>query len=82
MPPQLLDTSKKITSYVESLSFFIDGARITAVYPGGFSFKVKVPRWFKIIFSRVLRKEIQKKVSERMIIGVSFDFIIYSEDWF
>lgn len=84
LPAYVLDTSAKIINYIGDLSYHIDKVRITAVYPGGtgFSFKVMVPRWYKIFFSKTLRKRIQKKVSERMIVGVEFDFTIYSEEWF
>lgn len=78
----ILDTSAKIVRYVEGLSAFIDGVTIVAVYSDGFSFKVRVPRWYKIIFSKTLRNYIQKKVSEKLVPGVKFDFTFYSEYFF
>jgi len=80
--PLVLDTTVKIIRYVENLSTFIDNVTIVAVHDGGFSFKVKVPRWYKIIFSKILRKHIQKKLTEKIVPGVKFDFVFYSEDFF
>jgi hypothetical protein len=78
----LLDTTAKIIKFIDGLSYFIDVVKITEVYPGGFSFKVRVPFWYKILFGWHLRRTIQREMKSRMIIGVDFKFVIYSTEFF
>lgn len=77
-----LETSIQIIRFLEGLSYFIDHVHITEVYHGGFSFKVKVPFWYKISFGWRLRRIIQKRLSERMYSSLSFKFTIYSQELF
>lgn len=75
-------TAKDLTDYVDSLSYFIGGIYIQDVKPGYFTFQVDVPFWYRIIFGKRLKKEIEKKVKERLVIGVIFDLKICSKKLF
>ena len=77
-----LETAFQIIRFLEGLSYFIDRVTITEVYYGGFSFKVKVPLWYKITLGWKLRKIIQEKLNERMYSSLSFKFKIYSQELF
>jgi len=78
MPDNKLDTAKKIIEFVENLSVFIEHVYISEVHAGGFSFNVKVPVWYHKTLGWWLKKRINKKVGERMLLGVTFDFKIYN----
>lgn len=78
MPYNKLDTSKKIIEFVESLSVFIEHVYILEVHNGGFTFMVKIPIWFQKTFGWWLRRKIKKRVGERMLLGVTFDFEFYN----
>jgi hypothetical protein len=77
-----LETSAQIIRFVEHLSHFIDEVKITEVYSGGFSFKVKVPMWIRPIYGWRLRQIIQREMDKHMLLGVDFKFKLYSETIF
>jgi hypothetical protein len=77
-----LETSVQIIRFIQGLSYFIDHVKIIEVYQGGFSFKVRVPLWYKLSLGWILKKTIQKKLKERLIAGVCFKFDIYSKTFF
>ena len=80
--PVTLSTSAQIIKYIKGLSIVIDNVKIIDVYPGGFSFEVKVPFWYKLFFKKSLRNNIQKKLSARISAGIIFEFKIISKNFF
>ncbi len=77
-----LDTSAKIIKHVKGLSSFIKDVKIVGVYPAGFYFRVKVPIWYKFFLSKLLYKKIKEELKARMLLGIEFEFEIYSEKFF
>lgn len=78
MPYNKLDTTKKIIEFVENLSVFIEHVYISEVHAGGFSFKVKIPVWYQKLFGWYLKQKIKKRVGDRMLVGITFDFKFYN----
>lgn len=76
--PHVLDTTKKIIDFVESQSIFIEHVYISEVHSGGFSFRIKVPIWYKYFFKWWLVYIIKKRMEPRMIVGVTFDYEFYT----
>lgn len=81
-PPKKLENSAQIVRYLESMSYFISYAKITEVYPGGFFFVVKVPTWYRWIMGRNLKKRIEFDLRERIYDSISFEFKIFSKEFF
>lgn len=79
---ETLSTARSIIKYIEGLSHFIVRVSIKDVKPGEFYFSVEVPYWYKWTLGRILRRVIEKKLKERLILGVSFKFDIYSKTIF
>ncbi len=75
-------TAKDLIDYIDSLSYFVDGVYIKDVKPGYFTFDVDVPFWYRIFFGKKLKKEIEKKVKDRLVIGVVFEVKICSKKLF
>ena len=75
-------TAKDLIDYIDSLSYFVDGVYIKDVKPGYFTFDVDVPFCYIIFFGKKLKKEIEKKVKDRLVIGVVFEVKICSKKLF
>jgi hypothetical protein len=76
--PHILDTSKQVIDFLESISIFIEHVHITEVHSGGFSFCVKVPIWYKYLFGWWLRMKVKKEFPSRLPIGITFDFKLHT----
>lgn len=78
----ILDTTNKIVRYLEGLSYFIDEVRITKVENWSFTFRVKLPLWFKFLLGWFVRMEIERKLKQRIPAGITFKFELYSTHLF
>lgn len=77
----VLSTTKDLLDFIRKQSYFIEDVRIEKVEPLKFTFSVQLPMWYKFLFGYFLKRTIQKELSNRIPIGVLFDFYFYSKNF-
>lgn len=78
----IITTTKELIEYISSLSYYVERVIITSVSERKFNFIVQVPLWYKFTLGIFLKNKIKKQLAPRMPIGVRFDFILFSKNFF
>lgn len=75
---KIFTKTKQIIDFVESLSIFVEHVHITEVHDGGFSFRVKVPFWYKKLFGWWIKMRIKNKLGPKIPHPIKFEFEIHT----